>query len=397
MSSQTGSAAQIGGLPPPPGVTPNFVNPENHTVQGHVVFIMCLVLSTLFVVLRTYTRFILLKSHGWEDYACLIGWLGLVGILVTDFVSFKHGAGRHQWDVPYQDIKIWAQSSNVKAILNSPSIFFVKVSIVLQFKRIFVPLKKGTAYYSVQAIIWLNGIYYTVTFFAGIFTCVPRHKLWEPATPGHCLNSINWYVASGLVNVVSDFAILLIPIFCISLLQMPLKRKIGISVVFAIGLFACSTSIMRAVVSFRLFGVTDLTWELIPLAYWSDAEIASGLVCVAVPVLPQLIRRLAPVIKSTFSSYHRGSKGNGSKTFKGSWGGAKYDKHTADGPLGEWDPYGDLLTPKGDYLKMEGNSSGTKSEETVATKQASPEFSVARDGFTEGGVLVRDLESGLHP
>lgn len=128
-----------------------------------------------------------------------------------------------------------------------------------------------------------------------------------------------------------------------------------------------------------------------------DAEIASGLVCVAVPVLPQLIRRLAPVIKSTFSSYHRGSKGNGSKTFKGSWGGAKYDKHTADGQLGEWDPYGDLLTPKGDYLKMEGNSSGTKSEETVATKQASPGLSVTRDDFTEGGVLVRDLESGLHP
>lgn len=71
MSSQTSSTAQIGGLPPPPGVTPNFVNPENHTAQGHAVFIMCLVLSTIFVVLRTYTRFILLKSHGWEDCECL--------------------------------------------------------------------------------------------------------------------------------------------------------------------------------------------------------------------------------------------------------------------------------------------------------------------------------------
>ena len=67
MASQANSAAQIGGLPPPPGVTPNFANPESVTTQGHVVFTMCLVISTLFVLLRTYTRFILLKSHGWED------------------------------------------------------------------------------------------------------------------------------------------------------------------------------------------------------------------------------------------------------------------------------------------------------------------------------------------
>lgn len=125
---------------------------------------------------------------------------------------------------------------NAKEILNSPTIYFVKVSIVLQFQRIFVPLKKGTAYYSIQAIIWLNGIYYIVTFVAGILTCVPRRKIWEPTTRGHCLNSVNWFVASGLINVVSDFAILMIPIFCISVLHMPLKRKIGISVVFAIGL-----------------------------------------------------------------------------------------------------------------------------------------------------------------
>ena len=179
------------------------------------------------------------------------------------------------------------QCVNAKEILNSPAVYFVKVSILLQFQRIFVPLKKGTALYFIHAIICLNGIYYIVTFFAGIFTCVPRRKICDPAIPGHCLNSVNWFIASGLVNVVSDFAILMIPIFCISMLQLPLKRKIGISAVFAIGLLwvtlktrklhlirlnsdsACSTSIVRAVESFRLVGVTDQTWELIPLAYWS--------------------------------------------------------------------------------------------------------------------------------
>lgn len=71
MANQASSAPQVGGLPPglppPPGVTPNFVNPESVTGQAHVVFVMCLVFSTLFVFLRMYTKLILLKSHGWED------------------------------------------------------------------------------------------------------------------------------------------------------------------------------------------------------------------------------------------------------------------------------------------------------------------------------------------
>ncbi|MCJ1469906.1 hypothetical protein MMC07_008550 [Pseudocyphellaria aurata] len=312
-----------------------------------------------------------------------------VGNLATDFVSFNHGAGRHQWDVPIQEMKVFAQVVNAKEILNSPAIYLVKVSIVLQFQRIFVPLKKGTAYYTIQAIIWLNGIYYLVTCLAGILTCIPRRKIWEPTTPGHCLNPINWIVASGLINVVSDFAILMIPIFCISALQMPLKRKVGISVVFAIGLFACATSIVRAVVSFKLIGVTDQTWELIPLAYWSDAEIASGLICVSVPVLPQLIRRLAPVIKSTFASYaHRHPKHSGSSHTLGapSWPGAREQRTCADD-----DPFNYIDTPrKSNYVEMKDARAG--SEETILAK--SPP---AQSRFTEGGThpVGGDLERGI--
>lgn len=358
MASQARSAPQVGGLPPglppPLGVTPNFVNPESVTGQAHVVFVMCLVFSTLFVFLRMYTKLILLKSHGWEDCESLprlwcfckpkflvdqsqifvysdgyvsLPWhsLPFLGVsfqdVMTTWVDLSkaricryhcyrlrvlqpwHGTASMGCAVSefeglcagtlirffYWPVWVYWQHQcvNAKEILNSPAVYFVKVSILLQFQRIFVPLKKGTAFYFIRAIIWLNGIYYIVTFFAGIFTCVPRRKIWEPAIPGHCLNSVNWFIASGLVNVVSDFAILMIPIFCISMLQMPLKRKIGISAVFAIGLLwvtlkmqklhlirlksdsACSTSIVRAVESFRLVGVTDQTWELVPLAYWS--------------------------------------------------------------------------------------------------------------------------------
>lgn len=35
--------------------------------------------------------------------------LGLVGTFATDIVTFNHGGGRHQWDVPYQEMRLFAQ------------------------------------------------------------------------------------------------------------------------------------------------------------------------------------------------------------------------------------------------------------------------------------------------
>lgn len=83
------------------------------------------------------------------------------------------------------------------------------------------------------------------------------------------------------------------------------------------------TSILRTVPSFRILGKHDLTYELIPLAFWSsvplchaayifvaenfsrDAEMASGIICGCMPVMPQFFRHFMPRIRSRFSSYRR--------------------------------------------------------------------------------------------
>lgn len=57
----------IGGLPPPPGVVPNFVDPFSiaNTLRGVGVF--CVVLTTFTTAIRLYTKFYIIKVHGWED------------------------------------------------------------------------------------------------------------------------------------------------------------------------------------------------------------------------------------------------------------------------------------------------------------------------------------------
>ena len=85
--------------------------------------------------------------------------------------------------------------------------------------------------------------------------CTPREKLWNPSVPGYCFSSRKLGLASGSINVISDFSILILPVPIIWRLQMSKKRKVGITAVFGIGLFACVTSILRLVYSVELQGL----------------------------------------------------------------------------------------------------------------------------------------------
>lgn len=54
-------------LKPPPGVESNFDDPQNQNVIPHAVIPICLLLATLAILLRTYTKFFLLRRINVDD------------------------------------------------------------------------------------------------------------------------------------------------------------------------------------------------------------------------------------------------------------------------------------------------------------------------------------------
>ncbi|MCJ1424105.1 hypothetical protein MMC29_001992 [Sticta canariensis] len=339
MGADSNATSIIGGLPPPPGVTPNFVNPESLHSEWVLMMSMCLAFTTIFVGLRLYTKLVIIKSHGWEDYTSFIAWVTLPSI--SSLLAMERGfiSGTYQLS---KSESMRRQAVNAKEVANGPVIYVVKLSILLQFRRIFVPSRMGTAYYVIQSVNGLNLLFYTAYTFASTFHCIPRRKIWEPHTPGHCLDIARLIISSALINVVSDLAMFMIPLFCISSLHMPLKKKLGVSIVFATGVFACLTSILRTEASFRIVGKHDQTYELIPLAFWSDAEMASGIICGCMPVMPQFFRHFVPKIKSHFSTDNRSKTESASRSTP-----------FAANPVAPWGEHDEFHNLKGKHFSID--------------------------------------------
>lgn len=115
-------------------------------------------------------------------------------------------------------------------------IAITKVSILLLYSRLFAPSRKSLTYFFIQLLLYFTVAFYTAITFVKIFECSPREKIWRRSVPGHCINFAALLYVTGIVNICSDIAILILPVHVIWRLQLPHSRKVGVSLAFIAGL-----------------------------------------------------------------------------------------------------------------------------------------------------------------
>lgn len=126
--------------------------------------------------------------------------------------------------------------ANVQEIIYGPIILITKVSILLLYSRLLAPSRKSATRFFINLLLYFNILFYTAITLVKIFECTPRKKIWERRTPGHCIDLVALLYVTGIVNICSDIAILILPMFVIWNLQLPPMRKLGVSAAFTAGL-----------------------------------------------------------------------------------------------------------------------------------------------------------------
>src|SRR6516162_716365 len=100
------------------------------------------------------------------------------------------------------------------------------------YYRIFhVPFIKKMAYLiGTFVILWVIAM-----SFLFIFPCTPVERLWDPDVPGYCINQQATWIANASSTILSDLAILILPIPQVWKLQLRKADKIVLTFSFGLG------------------------------------------------------------------------------------------------------------------------------------------------------------------
>ncbi|CAG8959265.1 hypothetical protein HYFRA_00012623 [Hymenoscyphus fraxineus] len=299
--------ANLSAFPPPLNPQSNFSHPVSRAFVTYVSMGMCLGIAFIFVLLRCHVAILLKKTWGWEDSSCLIGFatLAAFSILVIDAqnLDLGNGSGRVTSSsivMPERTDFAFILKFSVAAFgLIAFSSLFVRLSLFLLYLRLFKPdrLTRNFNYIGIACSL----VFYTTTTILICSLCgtIPSKRgdidpSWL-ARAESCRSPIFILTfAQSVFGLLSDIYLIVIPVRMVFCLCLPMKKKIGVSAIFLVGLLALACSITNLVFRVTLCEDADFAWNSISLYILSAFEICAGIICGSTPVLVALFRPRKP-------------------------------------------------------------------------------------------------------
>ncbi|KAF2798549.1 hypothetical protein K505DRAFT_296219 [Melanomma pulvis-pyrius CBS 109.77] len=300
---------QLPALNPPDGIEPNFVNPDDLHTSTIISCIILVILSTMAVGMRAFTKFKLVGTHI-EDYFILVSWvIFIAGFQLPAVLMFPHlKVGAHQWNVTMEELMrhLKVRHSYVLSINYTAGIFFLKAAINLQGLRVFCPKgARDITFFLWHALLWGNNIFYLYITIAGIFSCRPINKAWDiTITSGHCTNRLRGHSVAAILNTTSDVLMLAMAQRGIWRLRLSLRKRLSLSAMFLVGAVACVFAAIRIPPALKLSHTTDVTYYMARMGRWTGPEYVCGLLAACLPVLPRFCIFLGaqPAIKNNITA-----------------------------------------------------------------------------------------------
>ncbi|KAI0973737.1 hypothetical protein F4678DRAFT_459226 [Xylaria arbuscula] len=275
-------------LPPPPGVTSNFEHPVTLKQKNNIAIGIAVPLTTIFFLLRVYTRIWIKRTWIVEDWLASLAYFGTISLCGTGSAVMNHYGGRHGWDITPDQAREAFYWFNVSSINYGVAIGIAKISVLCLYRRIFSPVRWSVFDLIIVFLIIILALFYTATTIVKIWECVPRDKIFDSTLPGSCVNISTLLNVSGLFNTITDFIMLLLPLKTVWSMKMSVRKKTVVVLVFTLGLSAPVFSLVGCVVRLRGSNNPDKTWAQPEIVQWGLAELTTGVLCVSFPELGPL-------------------------------------------------------------------------------------------------------------
>ncbi|PQE07542.1 integral membrane protein [Rutstroemia sp. NJR-2017a BBW] len=167
----------------------------------------------------------------------------------------------------------------------------IKCSICLLLMRIFSTRKFRIA---ASIVMGLCIAWAIMTILIGFLICHPLDYNWNLKPPGsHCGNQTVAYGSVGVVDIITDTCILILPIPMVWRLQMPKLNKILLLSLLGFGLFTIIVTIVRVVIIVNT-NFADFSYSSKGIFIWTAVNFGTGILVACCPLLRPFFERLSP-------------------------------------------------------------------------------------------------------
>ncbi|KAH7327493.1 hypothetical protein BKA65DRAFT_566961 [Rhexocercosporidium sp. MPI-PUGE-AT-0058] len=342
-----------------------------------VTYLVLIPVTTLFVALRIFARR-LNVGLGPDDWVLLVAFAFYLSMTSTAWVIIATGFGQHTFWLLTRQVMKALKFFYICELLYLSVLTFTKLSLLLFFRRIFPSDGFRIATVCVGAFIVASNISLMMTL---ALQCLPVHGFWTnwmyKVPPVKCINSFAAvYVAAGL-SIFHDVVILVMPIPTLIGLNLEMRKKANLMVMFGVGSFVIVASVIRLPSLMKMGNSTDPSYDQAPVAVWTNIETSVGIICACLPACRSLIGFYFPRLKMSLNN----SSGNGRKT-------PCYSHNT---PSTTKEYFNKKCAARDSFIELDDRS-GTGSQEELKSKKSRTAISPTKSAEEEDG----DGDSILH-
>ncbi|KAH6621989.1 hypothetical protein C7974DRAFT_214334 [Boeremia exigua] len=282
---------------------PNTVNPEYRPNTVFLVACICGPLTFVMLMARLWVRIFHQRNPGWDDWLVTAGTIPTIAATFVIPLAVESGFRQHIWD-----IGVFKNPEKVviarKYVLSILCVFcvasgLVKISILLFFRRLSSRVVSNGFRYATWITIGFIASSSIAFTLVPIFGCRPISAFWDQTNSTkilngykyHCFNEGADVFAASIISMVQDFFTALLPTFLYWKLRIPVRQKMALFGIFAIGYGVGALGAIRAYYSWQIYFATyDVTWVTWELFLVTLLELHVGCFCANAPSLKVFFR-----------------------------------------------------------------------------------------------------------
>ncbi|KAL4970603.1 CFEM domain-containing protein [Aspergillus stella-maris] len=247
-----------------------------------IVLIVGQVLAFISVALRIAVRLIT-SNIGFDDTTIMLSLGAVIAVFGLGLENQRLGLGTDLWFLPFGDITKFLHYYFAIETLYIASITLTKLSMLLLYLRLF---PEKTMRMAIFITLGLTAAWGLSLLLSNVFSCTPVSYIWhswDGEHEGSCISHEKVMWTHAITNIVFDVLIIALPMPTLLKLNMSMKKKIGVVIMFGVGLLVTAVSVLRCVTLLQFNIHDNATKKIVPVSIYSVVEMDLSIICACLP------------------------------------------------------------------------------------------------------------------